>query len=65
MEFVNALKSTLRKFPIYITLELDVMVMLEGIKGLRQFRVVGNGDFGSEVMVVKDSGRNTATSGGS
>jgi len=47
--------------------KLDVVVTFEGMKGLREFTVVGKDGFGSETpeaMIVMDRGTVTATSGG-
>lgn len=57
MEFIDASKSTLRKFSISMISELDVIVIFEGMKGLREFRVVaddGSGSDALEAMIVKD-----------
>jgi hypothetical protein len=65
MEFIKASKSTLRKFSISMTSGLELMVMLQGMKSLSEFKVVDE-DFdweALEAMIAGDRGIITSTSG--
>jgi hypothetical protein len=65
IEFINASKSTLRKFAISMISGVEVMAMLQGMKSLSEFRMVGNDNFdweALEAMIVK-GGIVTPTSG--
>jgi hypothetical protein len=66
IKFINASKSTLRKFAISTISQFDAIVMLEGMNNLCEFRVIGNDDFEEGVqerMIIEGRGMVTATSG--
>ena len=66
IEFIDASKSTLRKFAISTISQFDAIVMLEGMNNVCGFRVIGNDDFEEGVLeeiIIKDSGVVAATSG--
>ena len=66
IEFINASKSTLRKFAISAISQFDAIVLLEGMNKLCEFRVIGNDDFEEGVlerMILKDREMVTAMSG--
>ena len=65
MKFIDASKSTLRKFSISSISDFDLVVMFEGMNTLSEFKVVGNDDFSWETldaMIVKDRRMVTAMS---
>jgi len=49
-KFIHILKSTSRKFSIFMISDLQVMEILEEMKGLSEFRVFGSDEFQAQLL---------------